>query len=1059
MKKKSSFIKTLLFYSLIFAIVSLFFSFIYYQNHKLLLWQDDGFQQHVINLTSFREFLINFFKTGKIDSFYFNIGAGMDMFSNYAYYITGDIFSYTSIFLPASKMPLLYSALYFVRLYFAGLAFILYCRHKKYNSFSSIIGAIMYSFCTFALLGVFKHPYFANAMIIFPMVILALERLIDDNKPILYSIMIAIMFIMSFYFAYMLTIIIALYGIIYVIYKYKNEKIKKIITTFLKILLYSVIGVLISSAVLLPVINAFLNTERTTIQHIYPYYIAHYRNMINDLINIKGHGYWLYWGVQSIIFLTLPKFYRNKNKEFSYKLLLPILLLPILISKIGSMFCGFAFPNNRWSFIFPFIFAFMTSSVLNDGNFDKKDYINTSIFIMIFLFLDVIFNIKIANIILMQFLVLVALITLTKYKKVLENKLNKLNIYNLIFSGIFTIGILFSVNFSHNIVGTGYVKESVKIGNYNNLVNSANKTIPELNKSIDYLNLVDSDNYYRIMRYPYNLTNVAMLINFNQIGSYYSLTPQVYKDLADDLIIPNYYTSYGLKDFNYRTRITTLLGAKYLISAKDDVLPYSYKKDIDINKNNHIYINKNNLEFATLYTKYIDIDDYNKLTPLEKEISLTKQVALSSKTRKNNLKTKEIDYSKYIKKIDFKIIDDNKLIKNNKFKIKNEKKNTFKIKFDEIKDSELYIYIKGLKHEGFTKKEIIKSKLKNNNNKQLKNEMNFKYKWYFQNNAYAYSIQYKDVQFNKAVENNLTSPYYLDNDNYLLNLGYHEKFDEELMIKFFTSGKYSYDSIEIYAVKMDDYKDDIKKLNEANFKLDNYKNSYMKFSVEPTKDGILQLSTLYSDGFTIYIDGNKADTLKVNKYFLGTYITKGKHTIVLKYKTKFTKEGLICSIIGLISLLLLFIFRKPNNKQSLFMRFWNWGWGIYHKNEEIWNYLIVGGLTTVVSLGTYYLCVFTFLNPNNGLQLQCANIISWVFAVVFAYITNRKFVFKSKEQNIKKEATSFIGSRVLTLLLDMLLMFVLVTLLHFNDKFSKVFDQIIIVVANYIISKLIVFKK
>ena len=141
------------------------------------------------------------------------------------------------------------------------------------------------------------------------------------------------------------------------------------------------------------------------------------------------------------------------------------------------------------------------------------------------------------------------------------------------------------------------------------------------------------------------------------------------------------------------------------------------------------------------------------------------------------------------------------------------------------------------------------------------------------------------------------------------------------------------------------------------------------------------------------------------------------------------------------------------------MRFWNWGWGIYHKNEEIWNYLIVGGLTTIVSLVTYYLCVLTFLNPDKPIELQIANVISWIVAVGFAYVTNRKFVFKSKEENIKKEATSFIGSRVATLLLDMLFMFLLVTILHFNDKLSKVLDQIIIVIVNYLISKLFVFKK
>ena len=64
--------------------------------------------------------------------------------------------------------------------------------------------------------------------------------------------------------------------------------------------------------------------------------------------------------------------------------------------------------------------------------------------------------------------------------------------------------------------------------------------------------------------------------------------------------------------------------------------------------------------------------------------------------------------------------------------------------------------------------------------------------------------------------------------------------------------------------------------------------------------------------------------------------------------------------------------------------------------REIISYLIVGLLTTVVCLGTYYLVTCTFLDPKNSLELQIANIISWVVAVIFAYFTNRKYVFKSK---------------------------------------------------------------
>lgn len=132
---------------------------------------------------------------------------------------------------------------------------------------------------------------------------------------------------------------------------------------------------------------------------------------------------------------------------------------------------------------------------------------------------------------------------------------------------------------------------------------------------------------------------------------------------------------------------------------------------------------------------------------------------------------------------------------------------------------------------------------------------------------------------------------------------------------------------------------------------------------------------------------------------------------------------------------------------------------IYKKYEEIINYLIVGGLTTIVSLATYFICVHTLLDASNSIELQIANVISWLFAVIFAYVTNRIFVFKSKSKNYIKEIISFFSSRVITLLMDMGIMFVFVTLLNGNDTIGKLISQVVITIANYVFSKLFVFKK
>ena len=132
---------------------------------------------------------------------------------------------------------------------------------------------------------------------------------------------------------------------------------------------------------------------------------------------------------------------------------------------------------------------------------------------------------------------------------------------------------------------------------------------------------------------------------------------------------------------------------------------------------------------------------------------------------------------------------------------------------------------------------------------------------------------------------------------------------------------------------------------------------------------------------------------------------------------------------------------------------------LYLKYKEIVNYLIFGVLTTAVSLVTYYICVYTVLDPEQAVQLQIANVISWILGVAFAYVTNRKFVFESNEKNKIKEASKFVTSRIATLLMDMAIMFIGVTLLKLNDKIIKLVSQVVVIVANYLLSKIVVFNK
>lgn len=132
---------------------------------------------------------------------------------------------------------------------------------------------------------------------------------------------------------------------------------------------------------------------------------------------------------------------------------------------------------------------------------------------------------------------------------------------------------------------------------------------------------------------------------------------------------------------------------------------------------------------------------------------------------------------------------------------------------------------------------------------------------------------------------------------------------------------------------------------------------------------------------------------------------------------------------------------------------------LLYKYKELARYVIVGICTTFVSLGTYFLCVGTFLNPDVAAQLQLANIISWTAAVLFAYVTNRLYVFESRNKNILREMLLFFAARVGSLIIDMGIMYLAVTVLGQDDKLVKLAVQVVVMAANYVLSKLVVFRK
>ncbi len=126
--------------------------------------------------------------------------------------------------------------------------------------------------------------------------------------------------------------------------------------------------------------------------------------------------------------------------------------------------------------------------------------------------------------------------------------------------------------------------------------------------------------------------------------------------------------------------------------------------------------------------------------------------------------------------------------------------------------------------------------------------------------------------------------------------------------------------------------------------------------------------------------------------------------------------------------------------------------------KELTNYLVIGILTTTVSLITYYILIKIIFTSQSKSDIQLANFLSWFCSVIFAYFTSRDFVFNSKETNKLKESICFLASRVATLILEIILIEIMIYLFKSGSYTCKIASQALAIISNYVLAKLIVFK-
>lgn len=128
-------------------------------------------------------------------------------------------------------------------------------------------------------------------------------------------------------------------------------------------------------------------------------------------------------------------------------------------------------------------------------------------------------------------------------------------------------------------------------------------------------------------------------------------------------------------------------------------------------------------------------------------------------------------------------------------------------------------------------------------------------------------------------------------------------------------------------------------------------------------------------------------------------------------------------------------------------------------NNEIIRYLIVGIFTTAVCFSTYFFSITFVLNSERLFDIQVANVISWISAVLFSYYANKRFVFKCKDSDDSYKILLFFTTRLLGLLEEVFITILMIESYQIDYGMTKVISQFVVVISNYLFTKHTIFKK
>ena len=896
-------------YTLMFLLMCIVAFLPFFPEGKSFVWGagvEDGLSQHFSALAYYGEALREFFRNllaghPKLVMWDMSLGYGADILSTLNYYAIGDPLNLLYGFVSPKNTETMYDFMILLRMYLAGITFIIYARKMKKRSYGTVIGALVYVFSGFCFRLGLRHPFFINPMIYFPLLCLGIEKIYQRERPYVFIFAVCVSAMSNYYFLYMLTIFAVIYAWIR-FYKYTEEnKMKTFFLTILKFGIYYTLGIAMAAVILLPSVIGFLGNGRygngvdwkSLIVYPGKYYLLFIENFIGygNMGSNTNAGYLPIVGI--VVLFTL---FSQRMKHKKYRAAFIASIIALILPIFGYAFNGFSYANNRWAFALSFIVALLTAEMYPRlFVMSKRQQIGIGAGIIIYTVFCIIVNasgeeiLKNKGIMAACGLIAVFYILLLIFQRLGYDAQKRTVRVSIAILLLISVGVHGYYRFDPK--GYAYTQEFMDHG-------QAYQTLKEDN--IRMLSKVNDPSVYRVHAEGYRYKNYGLINHLNTISGYYSITAKCVTDTIKgyDTLGMQYADKY--KGVDQRLGLLSLAGVKYItvahnsqvakdVSSKGDV-PYGVEKQSK-KGNITLYKNKYALPFAYAYDSYMTEQQYEQLNGIGKEQAMLAQIILNQHPA-----DKEIQHNEQRNDPDIQTIS---LPETRISSPKGKKYADITVPVE--KDKETYLYFKNLVYHG---------KKNGDDNFILTGRKGTK----------GILVTQNDVQQEIHIQSTF-NPYYFGRKDYIVKINHQtSKAKEKVRLNFLSPGEYEFDDISLITVPKKDVLARLKERKENSMKQIQYEGNHFRGVYHAKKDQILCVTIPYSKGWKATVNGNRTKIYKANGMFMGIVMKKGTQSVRLDYETPGLKIGAWISLVAWIGLGIYGLYFEKYRKKLLNQR-------------------------------------------------------------------------------------------------------------------------------------------